>query len=75
MCLQAVQHIFDSATEQKDAWIYEVAASYVEIYCERIKDLLNPAQGTNKWQRGGERQKREGERERGGRERERCVWV
>ncbi|CAK1596139.1 unnamed protein product [Parnassius mnemosyne] len=42
---RALSHLFTSIAESKDPDAYEVKLSYIEIYNENIRDLLNPSAG------------------------------
>ena len=42
MIPRAVEEIFAYANAADAAWEFSISVSYVEIYCERIRDLLEP---------------------------------
>ncbi|CAH2106418.1 unnamed protein product [Euphydryas editha] len=42
---RALNHLFSSISESDDPDSYEVKLSYIEIYNENIRDLLNPSAG------------------------------
>ncbi|XP_053607603.1 kinesin-like protein KIF19 isoform X1 [Plodia interpunctella] len=42
---RALSHLFTSIAESEDSNAYEVKMSYIEIYNENIRDLLNPGAG------------------------------
>ena len=37
--------LFSRITPKREDILYSVEVSYMEIYCERVRDLLNPSSG------------------------------
>ena len=46
---RSIDRLFDAIQAAPENLQFQVSASYYEIYCEKVRDLLNPAQVPNSW--------------------------
>lgn len=47
MCKELFRRINDDMNKENSNCMYSIEVSYMEIYCERVRDLLNPKSPSN----------------------------